>query len=44
MFEINPGDKIAQMVIAKYEQIEFESVETLDETVRGEGGFGHTGK
>lgn len=44
MFGINIGDRIAQMVIAKYEQVEFEQVESLDETERGEGGFGHTGK
>lgn len=42
--EIKPGDRIAQMVIAKYEQIEWELVDSLDETERGEGGFGSTGK
>lgn len=41
-FEIKGGDRIAQMVIAKHERIKFELVETLDETERGEGGFGHT--
>lgn len=40
---INPGDRIAQMVINKTEFGEFEVVATLDETERGEGGFGHTG-
>lgn len=40
---INDGDRIAQMVIGKYEKAEFEEVDILDETERGEGGFGHTG-
>lgn len=43
-FEINPGDRIAQMTITNYEQINWMPVETLDETERGEGGFGSTGK
>lgn len=43
-FEIKPGERIAQMVIARYERAEWECVESLDETERGEGGFGHTGK
>ena len=42
-FVIEPGERIAQMVIAKYEQISWEQVETLDETERGDGGFGHSG-
>ncbi len=42
-FIIAPGERIAQMVIAKHEQAEFELVEALDETERGEGGYGHTG-
>ncbi len=42
-FVINDGERIAQMVIAKYEQTELISVESLDETERGEGGYGHTG-
>ena len=41
--EINDGERIAQMIIAKYEQISWERVEVLDETSRGAGGFGHTG-
>jgi dUTP pyrophosphatase len=41
---INTGDRIAQMVIQKVEQITFEQVEELEETERGEGGFGHSGK
>ena len=41
---IQNGDRIAQMVIQKVEQIEWLAVETLETTVRGEGGFGHTGK
>lgn len=42
-FVINPSERIAQMIINKHETIEFTIVETLDETDRGEGGFGHTG-
>ena len=42
-FTINDGERIAQMVIAKHEQAAFECVEALDETERGEGGYGHTG-
>ncbi|HEY1031322.1 MAG TPA: dUTP diphosphatase [Flavipsychrobacter sp.] len=41
--EITDGERIAQMVIARYEQIAWQVVETLDETVRGAGGFGHSG-
>lgn len=41
---IQPGDRIAQMVINKYEKVDIEIVEELDETERGEGGFGSTGK
>lgn len=43
-FVINPGERIAQMVIARYEKVEWDEVEVLDETERGEGGFGSTGK
>ena len=42
-FTINDGERIAQMVIARHEQGEFVVVETLDETERGAGGYGHTG-
>ena len=42
-FVINDGERIAQMVIARHEQPELVAVEVLDETERGEGGFGHTG-
>lgn len=42
-YRIKRGDRIAQMVINKYEQASFELVDTLENTVRGEGGFGHTG-
>jgi len=42
-FVIQNGDRIAQMVVTKYEQISFLLVDTLDETERGEGGYGHTG-
>lgn len=42
-FVVNDGERIAQMVIARHEQAEFEPVELLDETERGAGGYGHTG-
>ncbi|HYK75491.1 MAG TPA: dUTP diphosphatase [Daejeonella sp.] len=42
-FEIKPGDRIAQMIIAKHEQINWDEVELLTETLRGAGGYGHTG-
>jgi dUTP pyrophosphatase len=42
-FVINDGERIAQMIIARHEQGEFIEVEVLDETERGEGGYGHTG-
>jgi len=44
IFIINDGERIAQMVIAKHETIEWKTVESLEESVRGEGGFGSTGK
>jgi len=43
-FTVNDGERIAQMVIARHEQAEWLPVEVLDETERGSGGFGHTGK
>jgi dUTP pyrophosphatase len=43
-FIINDGERVAQMVIAKHEQADWMEVEQLDETARGEGGFGSTGK
>lgn len=43
-FIINNGERIAQMVISSYKQVEWDKVEILDESERGEGGFGHTGK
>lgn len=42
-FVINEGERIAQMIIAQYETVTWEPVEVLDETERGEGGYGHTG-
>jgi dUTP pyrophosphatase len=42
-FVINDGERIAQLVIARYEQADLVVVEELDETERGEGGYGHTG-
>ena len=42
-FIIEDGERIAQMVIARYEKAEWEEVEVLGETERGDGGFGHTG-
>lgn len=43
-FIINPGERIAQMVVARYEKVEWDSVDVLDETERGVGGFGSTGR
>ena len=43
-FTINDGERIAQMVIARHEQVQWEEVEELDATERGAGGFGSTGK
>ena len=43
-FEIKNGERIAQMVIAKYEQISWKITDELSETERGAGGFGHTGR
>ena len=43
-FDIVPGERIAQMVVARHEQVEWEPVDTLDDTTRGAGGFGSTGR
>ena len=43
VFTVNDGDRIAQMVVARYEKAQLVQAEELSETVRGEGGFGHTG-
>ena len=43
-FEIRDTERIAQMVVSKHETVEWQLVETLNQTQRGEGGFGHTGK
>ena len=43
-FVVNDGERIAQMVVAKYEKVEWDEVEVLDETERGAGGFGSTGR
>lgn len=43
-FVIEDGERIAQMVIARHEQVIWQEVDVLDETERGAGGFGHTGK
>lgn len=43
-FTVEDGERIAQLVIARYEQAEWQETDVLDETERGEGGFGHTGK
>ena len=43
-FTVNDGERICQMVIAAHSHVDWESVETLDDTERGAGGFGHTGK
>ena len=42
-FEINTGDRIAQMIVAKHEKVNWQQVEVLNETSRGAGGYGHTG-
>ena len=43
-FTIEPGERIAQMIVARYDQVEWQAVESLSETERGAGGFGSTGK
>ena len=43
-FVVNDGERICHMVIASYQQVEWQPVEVLSETERGAGGFGHTGK
>lgn len=43
-YTINDGERVAQMVVARHETIVWEEVTVLDETERGDGGFGHTGK
>ncbi len=43
-FAIKNGDRICQMVVARHEKVVWRKVETLNETARGKGGFGHTGK
>ncbi len=42
-FEINNGDRIAQMIVASHEQVQWQTTAELSETVRGAGGYGHTG-
>lgn len=42
-FVINDGERIAQLIVTRHEQVEWEPVEQLDDTERGTGGFGHTG-
>ena len=42
-FTINDGERIAQMVVTRHEQLTLELVDALDETERGTGGYGHTG-
>lgn len=43
-FTIEDGERVCQMVVARYEQVSWKEMNVLDETERGEGGFGHTGK
>ena len=43
-FKIVNGDRIAQMVVAKHETVQWQPVQELGETLRGEGGYGHTGR
>lgn len=42
-YELKPGERVAQMVVARFERIEWKAVDQLSETERGAGGFGHTG-
>jgi dUTP pyrophosphatase len=42
-FEIKNGDRIAQMIVARHEKVNWQEVEILNETMRGAGGYGHTG-
>ena len=42
-FEINNGDRVAQMIVASHEQVQWNEVELLTDTIRGAGGYGHTG-
>ncbi|HEY4196387.1 MAG TPA: dUTP diphosphatase [Mucilaginibacter sp.] len=42
-FEVNTGDRIAQMIVARHEKVSWQEVEVLNETTRGAGGYGHTG-
>lgn len=44
IFTVNDGERICQMIISKHERVDWSEVEELDETERGDGGFGHTGK
>lgn len=43
-FTVRNGDRICQMVVASHEKVDWEVTEILEDTIRGEGGFGHTGK
>lgn len=43
-FTVNPGERIAQMVVARHEKVDWQETDQLGETARGEGGFGSTGK
>lgn len=43
-FTVNPGERIAQMVVARHETVEWEQVDVLEDSARGAGGFGSTGK
>ena len=43
MMEIEPGERIAQLILLPYQTMEFEVVDELSDTERGDGGFGHTG-
>lgn len=44
VFRIHDGDRIAQMIISRHERVDWEETQQLDQTSRGPGGFGHTGK
>lgn len=43
-FTIKPGERVAQMIVARFTRVEWQEAEELGNTVRGKGGFGHTGR
>ncbi len=43
-YQLEPGERIGQLIVARYERVEWQQVDALDETTRGSGGFGSTGR